>query len=84
MKSECQTKFKHSIPIEKAVTLPRINLTFRYNDPKGRKNPTQSQTIVTPPLTKLVVKIKTNPGIKLPVKLKPFIQGNGTLPRPIS
>jgi hypothetical protein len=43
MKAGCQRKYKHSVPVEKTITKPRINLTFRYFDPNGKNNPTRTK-----------------------------------------
>jgi len=36
MKDECQRMYKHIVPVEKTVTKPRINLTFRKFDTRAK------------------------------------------------
>ncbi len=69
MKSGCQLRYKHTIPEDKSIIQSRINLTFRYDDPKGRKDPTRTQQPINVN-SKVLPKIKILPKINVLSKIK--------------
>lgn len=75
MKKGCQRKYKHSVPVEKTISNQRINLTFRYNDIKGKKNPTNTQSLKNHQ-TQIVTKIPIGLKSKIPIVLKSKLESS--------
>ena len=65
MKAGCQKKYKHSVPVEKTIVYPRINLTFRYCDINGKIDPTNTKS--SQPKLKLQIKEKSLDKAKIPI-----------------